>query len=219
MPTVRKNVDSQSIDEFTFGIGKSAPAFVVTSFTDWLSDYISDGATFSDGETLQYGYTTLRCRVENRVLRLLAPDFQCMPINWVDDLGPAFAIVAAHKYIPETFGLAPDSPTMLNTAIVGKRFDEIPMFADRSPPVSSNPNDSGWFIGSNRDDVDNHDSANLRLMSLYEAMLAVPHLRDFLSLPVGCQVVFSHRSPVVLKDYKELEIPKDSYLYRRLNTQ
>lgn len=219
MRTVRRQVDSQSVGEFTFDTNESAPDLVVDSFTDWLSDYIADGATFTDGQKLQYGYTLLTCRVQSRLLRLLAPDFQSMPIKWVADLGPAFGIVAAHKYTPETFGFKPDIPTLGNTAIIGNRFDEIPMFANRLSPVDSNPNDSGWFIGSDRDDVDNNDPDQLRLMSLYETVLSAPHVIDFLSLPVGCQVVFSGGNPVVLKDYEELEIPKGSYLDRRFNGQ
>jgi hypothetical protein len=216
---VRQQVASTSINEFTFDTDESAPDFIVASFTDWLSNYVANGATFADGQTLQYGYTLLTCRVQSRVLRLLAPDFQSMPINWVGDLGPAFNIVAAHKYTPETFGFTPNIPALGNTAIIGKRFDEIPMFANRLSPLDSNPNDSGWFIGSNRNDVDNNDPKQLQLMSLYEAMIAVPHVLDFLSLPVGFQVVFSGGNPVVLKDYEELEIPKGSYLDRRLNAQ
>ncbi|MFN3150016.1 hypothetical protein [Bremerella sp.] len=219
MRTVRQQVASTSISEFRFDTDESAPDFIVDAFTDWLSDYIANGAAFADGQTLQYGYTLLTCRVKSRVLRLLAPDFQSMPIKWIDDLGPAFGIVAAHKYTPETFGFTPDIPTLGNTAIIGNRFDEIPMFANRLSPVESNPNDSGWFIGSDRDDVDNNDPDQLQLMSLYEAMLAVPHVLDFLSLPVGCQVVFSGGNPVVLQDYEEMEIPKGSYLDRRFNAQ
>ena len=208
-----------SVDIFTFDTDDSSPDFIVESFTDWLFDYISNGAEFTDGQTLQYGYTVLNCRVQSRVLRLLAPDFLSMPIKWIDNLGPAFRIIAAHKYTPESFGFTPDIPTLRNTAIVGKRFDELPMFANRISPEESNPNDSGWFIGSSRDDVDNNDPDQLQLMSLYEAILAVPQMLEFLSLPVGCQVLFSGGNPVVLHDYEELEIPKGSYLDQRLNAQ
>jgi len=217
--TVRQQVVSKSVDEYTFDTEDSSPDFIVESFTDWLSDYIVNGAEFTDGQTLQYGYTLLTCHVQSRVLRLLAPDFRSMPIKWIDNLGLTFRIIAAHKYTPETFGFTPDIPTLRNSAIVGKRFDEMPMFANRLSPVESNPNDSGWFIGSTRDDVDNNDPEHLRVISLYEAMLAVPHMLDFLSLPVGCQVVFTGGNPVVLRDYEELEIPKGSYLDRRLDAQ
>lgn len=202
-----------------FDTDDSSPDFIVESFTNWLSDYIANGAEFTDGQTLQYGYTLLNCRVQSRRMRLHAPDFQSMPIKWIDNLGPVFRIISAHKYMPETFGFTPDIPMLRNTAIVGKRFDEIPMFANRLSPVESNPNDSGWFIGSNRDDVDNNDPNELQLITLYEAMLAVPHVLDFLSLPVGCQVVFLGDKPVVLQNYEELKIPIGSYLDRRFNAQ
>lgn len=212
--TIRRHMHSASIDEFTFDFGASAPDFVAAAFADWLAEYVAEGATFSDGQTLQYGYSLLSCRVQSRVLQLLAPDFQSMPIKWVTDLGPAFQIVTAHKYTPEAFGLAPDVPSLLQSAIVGKNFDRVPMFASRLEPVESNANDSGWFIGSNSDDVDNNDPEQLRMMSLYEAMLSVPQVLRFLSLPVGCQVVFSGARPVVLQDFEELAIPKGSYLDR-----
>ena len=219
MPTLRRPVDSELIDEFIFDTDDSTPDFIVEDFTDWLSNHISEGARFVDGQMLQYGYTFLNCSVQSRVLRLLAPDFQGMPIEWTNNLGPAFRIIAAHKYIPESFGWMPEIPSLGNTVIVGRKFDEIPMFANRLPPVESNLNDSGWFIVSTRDDIDNNDPDGLQLMSLYEAMLAVPHVLHFLSLPVGCQVVFFDEKPMILKEGIRLEIPNGSFLDRYLETQ
>lgn len=216
MRTIRRQVDSETLDEFVIETDESAPDFIVTAFVDWLAEYVASGVTFNNGQTLQYGFTLLTCLVKSRMLRLTAPDFQSLPINWIVNLGPAFHVIAAHKYVPETFGLVPDIPCLLNTAIVGSRFDEFPMFVARMPPIESNPNDSGWFIGSSRDDVDNNDPKQLRLMSLYEAILAVPHVLDFLSLPVDCQVVFPGDVPTVLRNYEELEIPQGSYLDLRL---
>jgi len=202
-----------------FDTDESAPDFIVAAFKNWLTEYIDGGATFSDGQTMQYGYALLTCRVQSRSMRLLAPDFLSMPIEWTDDLAPALAIIASHKYVPQTFGFTPNIPTLRNTAIVGERFDELPMFVNRMSPADSNPNDSGWFIGSERDDVDNNDPERLRVMSLYEATIAVPHVLDFLSLPIGCQVVFNGGRPVVCKEYEALTIPKDSYLDQLLNAK
>ena len=219
MRTVRQQVASSSIDEFMFQTDESAPGFIVDAFTDWLSTYIADGATFTDGQILQYGFMFLNCRIHERVLQLLAPDFQGMPIQWVANLRPCFETIADHKYIPETFSLSPDVPTLGNTAIVGKRFNEKPMFASRMPLAEANPNDSGWFLGSPHHDIDNNDPNRLKLVSLYEAIMAAPQILPFLSLPVGCQVVFSSDTPVVLRDDQELKIPAGSYLDQYLKAR
>ncbi len=217
MHTIQQAVDSEYIDEFVFDTDESVPEFIVDSFTAWLTHYVGEGANFSDGQSLQYGYTVLRCKVQSRQLRLLAPDFRSMPINWISDLGRAFKTVALHKYTPETFGFTPDIPTLQQTAIVGQKFDTIPMFANRLQPVENNPNDSGWFFGSGSEDVDNEDPDQLSILSLYEATLAAPHVLQFLSMPVGCQIVFDGGNPVVLQDYEELPIPKGSYLDQMFN--
>lgn len=214
MRRMRCRVSCASFDEFTFVFPESAPDQFVVCLKDWLREYIKSGAEIHDGETLQYGFTIFFCRVKSRTLSLLAPDFKAMPISWVPSLGRAMQIIAAHKYTPETFGFTPDIPCLLNTALVGEKFDELPMFMNRLTPIESNPNDSGWFIGSRSDEVDNNDPDSLRLMSLYEVVLAVPRVLRFLSLPVDCQVLFSGGRPVVLHDYEELEIPKGSYLDR-----
>ncbi|MFT5326158.1 MAG: hypothetical protein ACI8P0_004032 [Planctomycetaceae bacterium] len=210
--TISRQVDSSSISEFSFVIGESAPEFVADHLADWLTSYISDGAEFSDGQTLQFGYSLLKCEVKGRSLRLQSPDFQNMPIKWVDDLGNALLIFAYHEYVPETFGYISDAPALHDSALIGNQFNELPMFIDRMVPDESKPNDSGWFIGSGADDVDNDDPDQLQLMSLYEAMLYVPHVVRFLSLPVGCQVMFSDEQPVIFRNWEELQIPKGSYL-------
>ncbi len=206
---VNRRVSSRALDSFQF-IACDTPDFVVEWFADWLTTYINDGATIKDEQTLQCGFVILKCRVKNRLLSLLSPDFDEMPIRWTDDLRKSLGIITAHKYTPESVGLIPDIPSLQQTAITGERFAEFPMFANRSTPSSANPNDSGWFVGSQ--DADNNDPATLQVMSLYELVLKVPHVLQFLSLPVGCQVVFSAGTPVLLKDYKEVAVPPDSYL-------
>lgn len=217
MRTISRKLDSPTLDECNFLTDESAPDFIVNSFGDWLAQYVTDGAEIADGHTLQYGYSLLRCQVTDRKLSLLAPDFVNMPIQWVSNLGPAFSLIAAHKYTPESFGFEPLIPSLRSSAVVGRRFDEIPLFANRMQPLESNPDDSGWFFGSQSDDVDNDDPEQLQLMSLYEVGIAIPDVLQFLSLPVNCQVVFSGGTPIVLQDFKVLPIPPDSYLDRLLN--
>jgi len=61
-------------------------------------------------------------------------------------------------------------------------------------------------------DADNNDSETLHIMSLYELVLKVPLVLQFLSLPVGCQVDFSAGIPVIPNDHEEVAIPPDSHL-------
>lgn len=206
---VNRRVSSRTLDSFQLA-ACDTPDFVVEWFADWLTTYINDGATMKDGQTLQCGFVTLKCCVQNRHLSLLCPDFKEMPIRWIDELGKSLGIITAHKYTPESVGLIPDIPSLQQTAITGERLTEIPMFANRSTPSGANPNDSGWFVGNQ--DADNNDPATLQVMSLYELVLKVPRVLQFLSLPVGCQVVFSAGTPILLKDDKKVAVPPDSYL-------
>lgn len=60
---------------------ESCPDFLITWLTDWLTEYRETGLTFTDGQILPYGWSVLKCLVEDHCLRLFAPDFQSMPMN------------------------------------------------------------------------------------------------------------------------------------------
>ena len=116
-----------------------------------------------------------------------------------------------HKYVPESYGFEMDVPRATETATIGKHFDKLPMIMNRLSRVA-NGVDSGWFFGSLRDDVDNEDPTQLSLMSLHEATLRAPWIRDYLSLPENTQVVFESDTPIVLKDYEQVDPLPDSYV-------
>lgn len=207
---IRRSVSSRELDSFSFTA--TAPDFLCEWLVTWLEGYINGGAVIRDDQTLAYGYVILKCRVKNRHLTLLSPHFGEMPIQWVEDLGRALGIISAHKYTPESLGLEPDIVTLQQTAIVGERFNERPFFMNHCEPCDNNPNDSGWFVGRHAEDVDNNDPSSLNLMSLYEVAFHAPDVVQFLSLPIGCMVLFSEGHPVIGKDDEELDVPPDSYL-------
>jgi len=215
---IRRSCASSTISEIFLQVDAATPEFLVSEFLDWVVAYLEDGAEIADGQTLQYGFTLFRCLVQSGKLTLFAPDFRSLPVQWVDDLISAFQLIAAHKYVPESVALPADIPWLQQTAIVGERFEELPMFANRAERSESNKADSGWFIGSQSADVDNNNPETLRVMSLYEAIILVPQLIPFLSLPAGCSVLFSEGDPVILRDWVKLEIDPESYL-GRLNRQ
>ena len=217
MKTVAGKLNGESLDSFSFQTDEQPADFVVDWFCNWLENYITGGAEIQDGQTLQIGYTLVKCNVDSKTLRLESPTFQSIPIEWSANMGPAFQILGWHKYIPESFSFVPDIPTLSQTAIVGQKFNEYPMFGNRLEPT--NPTDSGWFFGSMLDSVDNNDPDQLTHMSLYEAMLKIPHSLPYLSMPQNCQIMFSSQTPEILKNYEPLEIEPGSMVEMLLNAQ
>lgn len=57
-------------------------------FLGWLASYAAT-ARFSDGQTLQLGWSLLSCRLADGRLTLLAPDMQSFPIEFQPDLTDA----------------------------------------------------------------------------------------------------------------------------------
>jgi hypothetical protein len=182
-----------------------------------LTKYIETGVTFSNGQILQYGWSVFQCRVKDNGLILFAPDFQSMPIEWIPDITKALYILMEHKYVPESFELDIDIPSLQDTAIVGQGFEELPIIMSRSEKIENNPQDSGWFIGSFKEDIDNNDPSNLELMTLYEVVLYTPHVLRYFSMPQGTQIVFESGSPVVFFDEQILNPKAGSYLANKLS--
>jgi len=212
---ITRRVTSESINDFSFVVNNT-PKFLVDWFADSLTAYFNGGVSVEDGQTMQFEFTTVKFCVRNRRLTILAPDYAEMPVLWIENMDHALSIVTAHKYTPESVGMTPDTPTMLQSAVVGQRFNELPFIAERSERMSDNPNDSGWFVGTMCDEVDNTDATNLHCLSLYELITKLPQLVQFVSLPVGCKLLFESRAPTIFKDDQIVHVPPDSYLGRAL---
>ena len=208
MQTIERKLESPSLDALVFQTDDQPAAFIIDWFCGWFENYIAANAVISDGQTLQIGYSLVRCNVESKTLRLESPQFNSMPIRWDANMSPVFQILGWHKYIPESFSFDPDIPMLGQTAIVGQNFDQFPMFGNRLD--AANPNDSGWFFGSTLDNVDNNDPDQLSSVSLYESMLSIPHMVPYLSMPTGCQIMFNSQTPEILKAYEPLDIKPGS---------
>lgn len=208
MKTVERKIESATLRSLVFQTDDLPADFIIDWFCKWLENHIASGADISNGQTLQIGYAIVRCSVESKRLRLESPDFSSMPILWNANMSPVFQLLGWHKYIPESFSFEPEIPSLQQTAIVGRNYGEFPMFGNRLEP--NNPNDSGWFFGSSLGNVDNNDPDQLSVMSLYEAMIAIPHMVPYLSMPTDCQIMFSSKTPEILKGYELLEITPGS---------
>jgi hypothetical protein len=185
MKQIQIAVNGRSFSRYEFYVEEALPNVLITWLTDWLTKYIETGVIFSDGQILQYGWSVFQCRLKENCLRLFAPDFQCMPIEWIPDITKALYILMEHKYVPESFELDINIPSLQDTAIVGQGFEALPIIMPRSEKSENNPQDSGWFIGSFTEDIDNNEPSNLKLMTLYEVVLYTPHILRYLSMPLS----------------------------------
>ena len=210
LQAVERKLESGKLSAFTFQVDDRPADFIVEWFCKWLQSYIAGGADISDGQTLQVGYTLIRCSIDSQILRLESPEFISMPIQWHANLGPALQLLGWHKYVPESCSLESDIPRFGQTAIVGQNYDSLPMFGNRLE--ATGVNDSGWFFGSMLDDVDNNDPDQLSEISLYEAMISIPNMAPYLSLPTDCQVLFKSPTPELLKGYERLVIEPGSMI-------
>jgi hypothetical protein len=79
---------------------------------------------------------------------------------------------------------------------------------ERSEPYGS---DSGWFVARLDTKLDYDDAANLRRISIYQALLRWPRVAGFLALPIGSRVEAAERSHIS-HNGEPLEIRKGSFL-------
>lgn len=188
-------------------------------FLGWLASYAAT-ARFSDGQTLQLGWSLLSCRVADGRLTLLAPDMQSFPIEFQPDLTDAVWALFKHNEVPGSFGQEPHVPSLRQAAVVGPRYAELPCLMDRAPPDGKD--DSGWTFNSMRPGVDNNDPEQLGRVSLYEAVLECPHFLRYLSLPPGFTVCFQpekSRTPLHYFQRRLVQPTPGSYLARTLEVE
>lgn len=157
----------------------------VTWFTKTLEDWVSEGARFSDGETIQIGWGLMKVRAaSDRTLNLLEPDYESMPIEWVDTVSSTLVHLRLQKDVSQSFfdSDATNFPSLRFHGIVCSQLKVAEGIVMER--FEGTPPDSGWFIGC--DDDDHHqDSSELIRISLYEAVLRNPKALSFLALPVG----------------------------------
>ena len=215
MKEIKRKIGKAYIQNIYVKIEDSTPEFLVDFLLDWLEEYIMSGVKVSNEETLQYGFSLLRFKIINEALFIEAPDYVSLPLRWTENLSKMFYIFKEQKYTIESYDLELQGARIQDTAIVGKYFEDEPFLMSRNIPSDKNPKDSGWFIGSLKNDVDNNDPNNLSLMSLYEVGLKQPLLLPYLFFPVNCIIVFKNGQIKILKDEFVIEPKEGSYSYKK----
>ena len=172
---------------------------------------------FLPEQTVQVGWSVLEiCQRNDGTLALFEPDFQSMPVRFVDGVSNTLLHLFLQKSVAESLGLVGElaPPSLRESAIVCTEFGSTEGFV--MSRVTAKAADSGWFFGCGSAAHDHQSPDGLRRVSLYEAVIrhddrTIP----FLALPPDTFVGFGGRVPYFSRGETELAIRPGSYLHRK----
>jgi hypothetical protein len=148
---------------------------------DWLPNYFAEevrrGVTFAAGQTVQVGWSLLKLSArDDGNLSAFEPDFESMPIHWVEGVDHTVRSLAAQRALCDDCAVEPSFPSIVQPLSA----PEILPAGDQLTMVRSEAqaNHSGWTFHGRTD-------AGLRLLSLYEAAVLNRMIVPFLALPAG----------------------------------
>jgi hypothetical protein len=197
------------------------PAIVVIAddakwLLGWLEESVAQGTRYVAGQTCQIGWITTEVRLDGDDLSIWEPDMRRLPIEWSESVSHTLAHLRIQKDVVESV-LGPGDlsfPSMRESAIICDRLGQGEgIVMERVEPAGA---DSGWFFGCTEDGHDHNDAAELRRVSLYEAVARhAPHIIPYLALPPGILVSIGAVDPVLYREGEPLLPRPGSYLDRR----
>jgi len=208
--TLDYSVSNSDISRFSFSVSDQIQSVLVDSFTQWIKNLLKEKDSILDGSELMYGWTSIQCHIHQSHLTFKAPDQQQFPIVWTDDITKALESIVFHQFVPESFGLESDIPSLHDTVMVSANYHKFPMFMTRSEKNSDDDSHSGWFIANTSPDTDISDENNLKFMTIYEVIINAPHTYKYISMPCGSQVIFDSEKPDFLYKNKPLKALENS---------
>ena len=186
-------------------------------FLGWIESEVAGGRRFLPEQTVQVGWSVLEVRQRtDGTLALFEPDFQSMPVRFVDGVSNTLLHLLLQKSVAESLGLAGEIalPSLRDSAIICAEFGSTDGFVmSRVAPKAA---DSGWFFGCDSAAHDHQSPDVLRRVSLYEAVTrhddrTIP----FLGLPPDTFVGFGGAVPYFSRGETELAISPGSYLHKK----
>lgn len=146
----------------------------------YFEEEVCRGIRFECEQTIQLGSSLLKLEAtSDGNLSAFEPDFESMPVNWVEGINRTVQLLAAQRAVCEECQVDPVFPSIQQAAFL----PEVTMSADRFKMARLDPegNHSGWTIHGGVD-------AAMRLISLYEAAMFNSAFVAFLALPAGSVV-------------------------------
>jgi hypothetical protein len=186
-------------------------------FLGWLESEVAGGRRFLHEQTVQVGWSVLEVRQRSDgTLALFEPDFQSVPVRFVDSVSNTLLHLFLQKSVAESLGLSEELalPSLRDSAIVCTEFGSTEGFVMGRVPAKAA--DSGWFFGCDRAAHDHQSPDCLRRVSLYEAVACHDDRTiPFLALPPDTFVGFGGAVPYFSRGETELAIRPGSYLHKK----
>lgn len=212
---INKEIKSTDFESVQIQVEETIPEYLTNYLLDWLKEYIEEGKTIKNEETLQFGFSLLRFRIAENILYIEGPDYKSIPFSWTKNLTKTFLVFREQKFTIESFDLESEYAKLQDTGIVGIEFDKEPFIMSRYEPSKNNAKDSGWFIGSLKEEIDNNDSKNLSVKSLYEIVLRQPLSLSYLFFPCKSFISFENGEIEVINGDYLLKPKKGSYVEQK----
>ena len=151
-------------------------------------------------------------RIDERFV-IEEPNLLSLPIEWRQGVTRTMQLLRLQKDIAESVGLEDqiDPPSVRCSLLVGADLSQQDeeFVLDR---MKASDCDSGWFVGRQDSELNYDDEANLKRISVYQALLDWPNIGGFLALPAGCRVEVSGRKQRLTRNGRNLEIRSGSFL-------
>lgn len=150
----------------------------------FLTKNVASGIQYKPDQLFQIGWMILKVHSnEEGTLSLFEPDFEDLPIRFIDSVTQTLVHLRLQKSVLESVAME-DSvtfPSLLQSALTCTRSkDRADFLMER---FESSANDSGWYLGCLDNDHDHNDPTNLKRLSLYELACGRPACVPFVALP------------------------------------
>lgn len=193
---------------------RRVPAEDVEWFSEWIRIDLSL-ERIRGGSTIQVGWMINRFDEGNDGLHIVEPDFESVPIVFIDSVTRTLVDLRRQKDVAESVRLAPEFPSIRESGwgCTKMRGSASEFIMHRSAGGGAG---SGWFVGCTDIAHDHDDEANLVLDSLYALAVKQPRITPFLALPPGCAIEKYDDEVSIYKDDRTLSIEEGSFLDRQL---
>lgn len=194
--------------------GPDSHDLLITNVLKFVENYlISESTQILPGQTMRYGWTTLRFvrdeqnlsgqGTEILLIEEMEHPFSLDEISYVSGVAHTLALMQVQQEAMRRNRVNGDAiyPHRSQHALVCNRVTPRtvsllrPLMAHRA--WKPNVRDSGWFIGCCSNDHDHNRSEELGMIHLIHLVEQFPALFPYVAMPVGTQLVFEENRAII----------------------